>query len=66
MNKVIRIVAIIMIVISCIFILAGCSSGKTGVCDGCGQTLRLNKFVDRQGQEFWYCDDCMRFAKLLY
>jgi len=42
--------------------LAGCA--QHGVCDECRQIEKLNKYVEKDGEVHWYCDDCYRMAKL--
>ena len=45
--------------------LAGCSSAKRGVCDSCGQTEKLNRYVDQgSGTVYWLCDTCYNLAKI--
>jgi len=45
-----------------VYILAGCS--KTGICEECGQSEKLTKFVESDGTVHLYCNDCYRIAKL--
>ena len=52
----------LVILILCLF--TGCA--KKGYCEECGQYETLNKFVDRYGDEHWYCDDDYRWAKMFY
>ncbi len=42
--------------------LSGCD--KRGACDECRQNEKLNKYVEKDGDVRWYCDDCYRMAKL--
>lgn len=57
-----RLILILAILASVVAMCAGCAAMAKGVCDGCGQTEKLSKF----GYVYHYCDDCIRFAKLLY
>lgn len=45
-----------------LFSLAGCA--HKGECESCGQTETLQKFVEDDGDEHWYCNDCYRMYKL--
>lgn len=55
--------AVIFIVLIFMFTtLAGCA--KRGECEECGQNEKLNKYVEKDGDIRWYCDDCYQMAKL--
>ena len=65
MKRALRLVIIIALVISCVFLVSGCSSAKRGVCDSCGQTEKLNRYVDQgSGTVYWLCDTCYNLAKI--
>lgn len=55
-------IIIVFMAIIMLIALSGC--GKRGECEECGQTEKLNKFVEDDGDIRWYCDDCYRMAKL--
>lgn len=60
-----RMVLILVALIGLVAICTGCSAMAKGVCDGCGQTEKLNTF-NGHGAVYHYCDDCYRIAKLFY
>lgn len=60
-----RIIVLLVVLASLVMACAGCSALAKGVCDGCGQTETLRTF-NNHGSIQHYCDDCYRFAKLLY
>ena len=62
MKRLVTFVLIVCLLLTAVFTLSGCA--KRGVCDGCEQTEKLEKYVDTDGEVYWYCDDCMSWAKL--
>lgn len=55
-------IAVFFLTILMLMSLSGC--GKRGACEECGQTEKLNKFVEKDGDIHWYCDTCYNMAKL--
>ena len=39
---------------------------KRGACEECGQTEKLNKYVESNGNVLWLCDDCYRLYKMWF
>lgn len=63
MRKAFRLVIIIVLAISFVFLVSGCA--KRGKCDNCGQTEKLNRYVDPgNGTVYWLCDACYNLAKM--
>ena len=63
--KIKRITALLLVVcmlLCAAFALTGCA--KKGKCEECGQTEKLKKYVDSDGDPHWLCEDCTKFAKL--
>ena len=61
MNNSKRLIAIFFVAVFMLATLAGCA--KRGECEECGQNEKLNKYVEKDGDIRWYCDDCYRMAK---
>lgn len=51
-----------LLVVIMALLVSGCD--KTGECEGCHQTEKLQKYVEEDGDIHWYCDDCYKFEKM--
>ena len=65
MKRMVVLLVVIASLITVCMVCTGCSAQAKGVCDGCGQLEKISEFNDH-GSIQHYCDDCSRWAKLLY
>ena len=62
LRRIISIILIVCMVLTMVFTL--CAWSKTGKCDNCEQKEKLKKYVGSDGETYWLCEDCLRWAKL--
>ena len=63
MKKTVAIVALVVLLVSALFVFTGCGAAtKSGKCDGCGRTATLKKLTV-QGEDVWLCDSCYELVK---
>ena len=60
-----RIMVLLVVIAGLVMACTVCSAMAKGVCDECGQVEKLYEFNDH-GSIQHYCEDCYRWAKLLY
>lgn len=61
MKRIVSLLLIVCLLLTAAFTLTGCA--KRGECDGCGDTAKLEKFVDPGGETHWFCENCMKLAQ---
>ena len=66
-QKNIKTVFLAIICIIALLTMTGCDNRKVGECDLCGQTEKLNRFINvPDGEIYWYCNTCISIAKIFY